>query len=245
MTLKPLDCPFESQRTSPPAMSLSAWSVVHQARPDMDREIRIGDSSTDVQAPRRIQATAQWGNTQWEVMKASKGVDFYNVLKETLGDRFQRQLAMTPEERQYRTMVKFEIDEDRDQLLEELIRGPVAETLGIPSNVKWGSESSSTFDIHRTDFMKPVIHIVNELLEKTPLKVGVFSCATTALMVHSVGTATSARRRVSRAWTGCAIYRGRTAAPAPRGLKNDNIPEVFNLRCMTEDGSENISGSIV
>ncbi|XP_017136987.1 retinoid-inducible serine carboxypeptidase [Drosophila miranda] len=124
---------------------------------------------------RWIQATAQWGNTQWEVMKASKGVDFYNVLKETLGDRFQRQLAMTPEERQYRTMVKFDIDEDRDQLLEDLMRGPVAETLGIPSNVKWGSQSSSTFDIHRTDFMKPVIHIVNELLEKTPLKVGVFS----------------------------------------------------------------------
>lgn len=24
------------------------------------------------------------------------------------------------------------------------------------------------------------------------------------------------------------------------GLKNDNIPEVFNLRCMTEDGSENL-----
>lgn len=24
------------------------------------------------------------------------------------------------------------------------------------------------------------------------------------------------------------------------GLKNDNIPETFNLRCMTEDGSENL-----
>jgi len=25
-----------------------------------------------------------------------------------------------------------------------------------------------------------------------------------------------------------------------RGLKNDNVPEVFNLRCLTEDGSENL-----
>ncbi|EDW69442.1 retinoid-inducible serine carboxypeptidase [Drosophila virilis] len=124
---------------------------------------------------RWIQSTAQWGNTQWEVMKASKGVDFYNVLKETRGDRYQRQLMRTPEERMYRTVVKYDIDEDRDALLETLMRGPVAETLGIPSEVKWGSQSGSTFDIHRTDFMKPVIHIVDELLDKTPLKVGVFS----------------------------------------------------------------------
>lgn len=59
----------------------------------------------------------------------------------------------------YRTVVKYDIDEDRDALLETLMRGPVAETLGIPSEVKWGSQSGSTFDIHRTDFMKPVIHI--------------------------------------------------------------------------------------
>ncbi|XP_052847276.1 retinoid-inducible serine carboxypeptidase [Drosophila gunungcola] len=128
-----------------------------------------------VEEERWIQATYQWGNTQWEVMKASKGVDFYNVLKETKGGLYQRQMSLTSEERLYRTMVKYDIDEDRDKLLEDLMRGPVAETLGIPSNVVWGSQSGTTFDIHRTDFMKPVIHIVNELLEKTPLKVGVFS----------------------------------------------------------------------
>ncbi|XP_037719800.1 retinoid-inducible serine carboxypeptidase [Drosophila subpulchrella] len=128
-----------------------------------------------VEEERWIQATYQWGNTQWEVMKASKGVDFYNVLKETKGGLYQRQKALTTEERIYRTMVKYDIDEDRTQILEDLMRGPVSETLGIPSNVVWGSQSGTTFDIHRTDFMKPVIHIVNELLEKTPLKVGVFS----------------------------------------------------------------------
>lgn len=59
----------------------------------------------------------------------------------------------------YRTMVLQDLDEDRDQILEDLMRGPVAETLGIPANVKWNSQSSTVFDIHRTDFMKPVIHI--------------------------------------------------------------------------------------
>lgn len=59
----------------------------------------------------------------------------------------------------YRTMVLADFDEDHDQIAEDLMRGPVAETLGIPSNVKWNSQSSAVFDIHRTDFMKPVIHI--------------------------------------------------------------------------------------
>lgn len=46
---------------------------------------------------RWIQSTAQWGNTQWEVMKASKGVDFYNVLKLTQGDRYSRRMSLTPQ----------------------------------------------------------------------------------------------------------------------------------------------------
>lgn len=62
-------------------------------------------------------------------------------------------------EQMYRTLVKFDIDEDRDQILEDLMRGPVSEALGIPSNVKWGSQSGSTFSRQMGDFMKPVIHI--------------------------------------------------------------------------------------
>ncbi|KAM8709686.1 hypothetical protein ACLKA7_016490 [Drosophila subpalustris] len=128
-----------------------------------------------VEQQRWIQATEQWGNTQLQVITASKGVDFYNVLKLTKGDRFERLMTQTFEERMYRTMVKHDFDEDHDQIAEDLMRGPVAETLGIPSHVKWNSQSDKVFDIHKTDFMKPVIHIVNELLDKTPLKVGVFS----------------------------------------------------------------------
>lgn len=59
----------------------------------------------------------------------------------------------------YRTMVMHDFDEDHDQIAEDLMCGPVAETLGIPSHVKWNSQSAKVFNIHRTDFMKPVIHI--------------------------------------------------------------------------------------
>ncbi|KAH8370075.1 hypothetical protein KR093_002118, partial [Drosophila rubida] len=128
-----------------------------------------------VENERWAQATAQWGNTQWELMKATKGVDFYNVLKLTRGDAFERRMTYPAEDRMYRTMVKLDFDEDHDQIAEDLMRGPVAETLGIPSNVKWGSQSNQVFDIHQTDFMKPATHIVEELLDKTPLAVSVFS----------------------------------------------------------------------
>ncbi|XP_062129418.1 retinoid-inducible serine carboxypeptidase [Drosophila sulfurigaster albostrigata] len=128
-----------------------------------------------VENERWAQATTQWGNTQWEVLKASKGVDFYNVLKLTRGDAYQRRSLYPAADRMYRTLVKLDFDEDIDQIAEDLLRGPVAETLGIPDHVKWDSQSGAVFDIHRTDFMKPVIHIVNELLDKTPLQVAVFS----------------------------------------------------------------------
>lgn len=59
----------------------------------------------------------------------------------------------------YRTMVQYDIDEDRDQILEDLMRGPVQQALNITSKVKWGSQSNPTFSRLSGDFMKPVIHI--------------------------------------------------------------------------------------
>ncbi|XP_034480490.1 retinoid-inducible serine carboxypeptidase [Drosophila innubila] len=121
-------------------------------------------------------ATLQWSATQSVVLRESKGVDFYNVETPTRGDRYLRQLdLMSPEERMYRTLVHFDIDENRDKILSELMRGPVTKALNITTGVKWGAQSSTTFDKQRGDFMKPVVHIVEELLNNTTLKVGVFS----------------------------------------------------------------------
>ncbi|XP_005186527.1 retinoid-inducible serine carboxypeptidase [Musca domestica] len=130
-----------------------------------------------VEKEKWTQATIQWSNTQGVLLRESKGVDFYNIEKPTRGDAYTRMLLKTNnyKEQMYRTLVKFDIDEDRDQILENLMRGPVSEALGIPSKVKWGSQSGSTFSRQMGDFMKPVIHIVNELLDHTPLRVSVFS----------------------------------------------------------------------
>ncbi|KAH8302961.1 hypothetical protein KR044_012478, partial [Drosophila immigrans] len=125
---------------------------------------------------RWVLATVQWSLTQSVVLRESKGVDFYNVETPTRGDAYLRQLdLMTPEERMYRTLVHFDIDENRDQMLAELMKGPVTKALNITTGVTWGAQSGTTFNKQRGDFMKPVVHIVEELLNNTTLKVGVFS----------------------------------------------------------------------
>ncbi|XP_017030417.1 retinoid-inducible serine carboxypeptidase-like isoform X1 [Drosophila kikkawai] len=98
-----------------------------------------------------IQAAIQCLHTQEEVRKASEGVDFYNTMKKT-------NLPEDPEE------------EDAEV---PLMKGPVSKILGIPEAVVYDLQSDAVFYNQRADFMKPVIHIVNELLEKTPLKVSV------------------------------------------------------------------------
>lgn len=95
----------------------------------------------------------------------------------------------------YRTLVKFDVDEDRDQLLEDLMLGPVTQALGINTGVKWGAQSGTTFTKLMGDFMKPAVDIgrplkkhffeniydffiyftVGELLSNTTVRVGVFS----------------------------------------------------------------------
>ncbi|TMW53735.1 hypothetical protein DOY81_001203 [Sarcophaga bullata] len=130
-----------------------------------------------VEEEKWTQATMQWSATQSVLLRESKGVDFYNIEKPTRGDAYKSRLIQreNPEELMYRLMVQYDIDEDRDKILQDLMRGPVSKALGIPDKVKWGSQSSNTFSRQMGDFMKPVIHIVSELLDNTPLKVGVFS----------------------------------------------------------------------
>lgn len=75
----------------------------------------------------------------------------------------------------YRTLVKFNAEENRDKLLTDLMNGPVKEALDIPSEVVWGGQSSITFRTLNEDFMKPVTDIVELLLNNTQIEVMVFS----------------------------------------------------------------------
>ncbi|CAD6999263.1 retinoid-inducible serine carboxypeptidase [Ceratitis capitata] len=165
-----------------PIDSVLAWAplLLQMGIVDQDgyENISAAANKTErlVKEEKWTQATNQWGTTQSVLLRESKGVDFYNIETPTNGDIYSKFLrSNNVAELMYRTLVQFDIDEDRDQILQDLMRGPVHEALNISSKVKWGSYSGVTFSRLGGDFMKPVINIVEELLDKTDLKVGVLS----------------------------------------------------------------------
>ncbi|XP_054743214.1 retinoid-inducible serine carboxypeptidase-like [Anastrepha obliqua] len=166
-----------------PIDSVLAWAplLLNMGIVDQDGYEKISESANKTQElinqEKWTRATIQWGTTQSILLLESKGVDFYNIQTPTRGDSYSRLLLRTNniQDLMYRTMVHYDIDEDRDQILEDLMQGPVSQALNISSKVKWGSQSGSTFTRLSGDFMKPVIHIVEELLNSTDLKVGVLS----------------------------------------------------------------------
>uniref|UniRef100_A0A0A1WN20 Retinoid-inducible serine carboxypeptidase n=1 Tax=Zeugodacus cucurbitae TaxID=28588 RepID=A0A0A1WN20_ZEUCU len=166
-----------------PIDSVLAWAplLLQMGVVDQDGYEKISASANKteslVKQGKWTQATSQWGTTQGVLLRESKGVDFYNIEKPTSGEAYANALLRSNNivELMYRTMVQYDIDEDRDQILEDLMRGPVQQALNITSPVKWGAQSNPTFSRLSGDFMKPVIHIVEELLDNTDLKVGVFS----------------------------------------------------------------------
>ncbi|XP_020807674.1 retinoid-inducible serine carboxypeptidase-like [Drosophila serrata] len=144
-----------------PIDSILAWGPILQGLGFVDQEgyneIMASANLTAqfIEEERWVLAFSQWSHTEDIVFRASHGVDFYNVLSKTSADFIDDE--ETPE----------------DKLLNILMRGPVFHALGIPKNVIWGWQKDATFVKLEPEFMKPVIHIVNELLEKTPVKVSV------------------------------------------------------------------------
>lgn len=59
----------------------------------------------------------------------------------------------------FQTLTRYDARDLRDDLLEELMRGPVSAALKIPDNVVFGSQSKLTFSVLRNDFMRPATHI--------------------------------------------------------------------------------------
>lgn len=114
------------------------------------------------------------------------GVDFYNVLFDTpfsSSEARSKFLKQSPRNVAFDILVKRKQiaaddendDEDPDTKLRNLMRGAVHEALNLPANVKWGSQSGAVFDTLAGDFMKPVVEIVEELLNNSTVKVVVYS----------------------------------------------------------------------
>nr|AYV99579.1 venom polypeptide [Dolopus genitalis] len=123
-----------------------------------------------------VEATNLWGITQRVLLSNSAGVDFYNILKKTPAYFLKmNSLVKNLDVAMYDTLVHFDRPISRRQTLDQLMKGAVSKTLNIPRHVTWGSQSNVVFSTLSGDFMKPVVHIVEELLNKTDINVNVFS----------------------------------------------------------------------
>lgn len=132
-----------------------------------------------------FQATDLWYQTEIVVLQYNMGVDFYNVLFDTGYRNSESQaklLLQSPRQLIFELLVKNKRfsadesdDEDNDDKLTRLMRGVVKDALGIPDKVNWGSQSSAVFETLAGDFMKPVVHMVEEVLNNSSVKVVVYS----------------------------------------------------------------------
>ncbi|XP_025833189.1 retinoid-inducible serine carboxypeptidase-like [Agrilus planipennis] len=116
-----------------------------------------------------VRSTSEWSRTERVVWRESYNVDFYNILEQIPGDdaaAILRSISST-------TPIAKPGEERKTYSEDELMNGPVKEALGL--SVTWGAQSSPVFDYLSEDFMKPVTHTIEHLLNTTNIKVSVYS----------------------------------------------------------------------
>ncbi|XP_036142186.1 retinoid-inducible serine carboxypeptidase isoform X2 [Monomorium pharaonis] len=108
-------------------------------------------------------ATEEWSNTQKVVFQETYNIDFHNILTK-----------MSPFV-QTNTLMYSHLKQSETFSLDDLMNGPVREALGINTKYMHGEQSRKVFEYLMGDFMKPVTHIVERLLNETDLNIFVYS----------------------------------------------------------------------
>ncbi|KAH0505006.1 Retinoid-inducible serine carboxypeptidase [Microtus ochrogaster] len=111
------------------------------------------------------EATQLWGKAETVIEKNTDGVNFYNILTKSTPEtsmesslEFLRSPLVRLCQRHVRHL--------QGDTLSQLMNGPIRKKLKIiPEDCTWGGQSSYVFISMEGDFMKPVVHIVDELLE--------------------------------------------------------------------------------
>ncbi|XP_051014224.1 retinoid-inducible serine carboxypeptidase [Acomys russatus] len=111
------------------------------------------------------EATQLWGKAEVVIEKNTDGVNFYNILTKSTpspamgsGLEFLRSPLVRLCQRHVRHL--------QGDALSQLMNGPIRKKLKIiPEDCSWGGQASYVFLSMEEDFMKPVISIVDELLE--------------------------------------------------------------------------------
>ncbi|OWF39721.1 Retinoid-inducible serine carboxypeptidase [Mizuhopecten yessoensis] len=128
-----------------------------------------------IQSGQWTKATDQFSECENVILENSNGVNFYNILKWGADEAQESNLL----QRRHSGGKVFEpriLNVLQTDKLSALMNGPIRKKLNIiPQQVQWGGQSEKVFQHMMADFMKPVVDIVNNLIEKTPLHVVVYT----------------------------------------------------------------------
>lgn len=168
-----------------------------------------------VLAGKWAESTQLWSATEDAVEIATSGVNFYNILK--WGQDEEVKTALNKARSSLEKLYARHVTVHGLDPLSDLMNGPIRKKLGIiPQNVTWGAQSRKVFEKLSEDFNKPVVDVVDELLNTT-LNVVVYS-GQLDLIVDTVGT----ERWVQKLkWPGLSGYNA-----APRKPVRDKVTKL-------------------
>ncbi|XP_074553387.1 retinoid-inducible serine carboxypeptidase [Halichoeres trimaculatus] len=107
-------------------------------------------------------ATELWSVAETVVEQNTNGVNFYNILTQEPDEK----VVASAGEDYISLQARRHIRPLHSQSLSELMNGPIRKKLGIiPQNVTWGGQAEEVFTKMAGDFMKPVVDIVDQLLD--------------------------------------------------------------------------------
>ncbi|XP_005186530.1 retinoid-inducible serine carboxypeptidase [Musca domestica] len=170
-----------------PEFALELYKAVQRAEVSCDlKSVAIGGPWTSpidsilARAPLlfHLGLVDQEGHDQ--IMKlAHKALHLVEQKKWIAGDVVETELTTFIEQKTYNVdfynILKYEKENVHEKKLEDFMRGRVSQALGIPQHVHWGLHENDIFENIKGEILKPATHIVEELLNKTNVKVSVFT----------------------------------------------------------------------
>ncbi|KAK2111625.1 Retinoid-inducible serine carboxypeptidase [Saguinus oedipus] len=111
------------------------------------------------------EATVLWGKAEMIIEQNTDGVNFYNILTRSPPTSTMESSLEFTQSHLVRLCQRHVRHLQRDAL-SRLMNGPIRKKLKIiPEDQTWGGQATNVFKNMEGDFMKPVISIVDELLE--------------------------------------------------------------------------------
>ncbi|XP_060067140.1 retinoid-inducible serine carboxypeptidase-like [Ylistrum balloti] len=162
-----------------PIDSMLSWGPYLHTNSIVDKQglTRINASANKalryIQSSQWTTATDQFNICEGVVEETSNGVNFYNILKWGSEESQGSNVGKRSKKHMLEPRILNVLQADK---LTVLMNGPIREKLKIiPSQVQWGGQSGEVFQHMKEDFMKPVVDVVNRLIEKTSLQVVVYT----------------------------------------------------------------------